>query len=530
MSVVEKAYLSKVRECLGECAFRGQADSSWGLHSSAARRLISYFNGDENVTKARQYPRIYAAYHRAVLLEPAREQGLGNDAGQPMSDLQLLTKLQQNGAATGLIDFSWDPLVALWFACGGNNGDGRVFVLDLGDRRNFRRMPFDEVANSVEDVFVQSDSDRKQFFFEATAQGDGAARVLRQRGVFVIGRPTIPDEAVKTIEISESDKEKIREELEADFGISERTLFSDVQGFSSANNVQAPLREIEDEKFRWFRGNQFWGNGDYYDAITLYDRCIELDGDWSEAYYQRGNAKAEVGEFREAREDYDMSLQFKERLFEVWKEKEYGSDLPALLWPIFYNRGNVRAASEDYIGAREDYDEAIRLMQRTNRRVSALYYNRGNAHVHLGSLDDADRDFREAIDLGNDYALYNRGNLHAASGDFEEAIQCYDELIWKGNDRIDPSYNRTLAEEILKRIDESDIRVHTPRYEGPEQSKTIEIEMEASGVDGYKEYFNFGGDAGNAGNAGNLAESGLPGGKGYMGEDGFVVILHGQGR
>ena len=53
--------------------------------------------------------------------------------------------------------------------------------------------------------------------------------------------------------------------------------------------------------------------------------------------------------------------------------------------------------------------------------------------------------------------------------------------------------------------------------------------MDASGVDGYKEYFNFSGDAGNAVNAGNLAESGLPGGKGFMGEDGFAVILRGQG-
>ena len=141
MSVVERAYLSRVREFHGECAFRGQADSSWDLHSTATRRLISYFNGDENVTETSQYPRIFAAYHRTILIEPARLQGLGNDAGQPISDLQLLAKLQQNGAATGLIDFSWDPLVALWFACDAGHRDGRVVVLDLGDRRSFRRIP-----------------------------------------------------------------------------------------------------------------------------------------------------------------------------------------------------------------------------------------------------------------------------------------------------------------------------------------------------------------------------------------------------
>ena len=33
------------------------------------------------------------------------------------SPLQLLARLQHFGAATGLLDFSYSPLVALWFAC-----------------------------------------------------------------------------------------------------------------------------------------------------------------------------------------------------------------------------------------------------------------------------------------------------------------------------------------------------------------------------------------------------------------------------
>jgi hypothetical protein len=36
---------------------------------------------------------------------------------EELSNLELLLELQHYGAATGLIDFSRDFLVALWFAC-----------------------------------------------------------------------------------------------------------------------------------------------------------------------------------------------------------------------------------------------------------------------------------------------------------------------------------------------------------------------------------------------------------------------------
>jgi hypothetical protein len=42
--------------------------------------------------------------------------------------------LQHYGAATGLVDFSRDFLIALWFAAHDNKGkNGKVFVLDIND-------------------------------------------------------------------------------------------------------------------------------------------------------------------------------------------------------------------------------------------------------------------------------------------------------------------------------------------------------------------------------------------------------------
>ena len=49
--------------------------------------------------------------------------------GATLSDLQRLSVLQHQGAATGLLDFTEYPLVALWFACAERSDkDGKVFV------------------------------------------------------------------------------------------------------------------------------------------------------------------------------------------------------------------------------------------------------------------------------------------------------------------------------------------------------------------------------------------------------------------
>ena len=56
-------------------------------------------------------------------------------------DLSILAQLQHQGAATSLIDFSDNPLVALWFACKKNlnqdSSNGKVFILSTGNESKF---------------------------------------------------------------------------------------------------------------------------------------------------------------------------------------------------------------------------------------------------------------------------------------------------------------------------------------------------------------------------------------------------------
>ena len=90
MTAIEKALLSKIGEVSEKWVFRGQENSNWKLYSAATRRLIRYFNDDESVTEASYFSQMHLVYHRAVLLDPARKYGFGNDNGRRISDLQLL--------------------------------------------------------------------------------------------------------------------------------------------------------------------------------------------------------------------------------------------------------------------------------------------------------------------------------------------------------------------------------------------------------------------------------------------------------
>lgn len=47
-----------------------------------------------------------------------------------LTALECMAHLQHNRVATGFIDFTYNPLAVLWFACEACEADGKVFVID----------------------------------------------------------------------------------------------------------------------------------------------------------------------------------------------------------------------------------------------------------------------------------------------------------------------------------------------------------------------------------------------------------------
>ena len=121
MTIIKNTYLRQIAKnasTVGQLAFRGQADSTWKLHSSATRRLILDMGEkpDKNIGRTSTFAKLFMSYHRTVLIEAARKYGFDRGDKREDTDLKLRCRLQHLGAATGLIDFTFDSLVALWLA------------------------------------------------------------------------------------------------------------------------------------------------------------------------------------------------------------------------------------------------------------------------------------------------------------------------------------------------------------------------------------------------------------------------------
>ena len=108
--------------------YRGQANSDWPLESGAVRRLVKAL-GEEFPTDENKVRDLVHEYHRKRLIGPMKIID-----GLKVEDFQRLSDLQHLGAATGFLDFTENPLVAIWFACNEHPcADAKIFAMDIGD-------------------------------------------------------------------------------------------------------------------------------------------------------------------------------------------------------------------------------------------------------------------------------------------------------------------------------------------------------------------------------------------------------------
>lgn len=112
-------------------AWRGAVNSTWSFHSSLYRRL--WWSNPDSVPDERQ---LYAK--EGGILRSAHQWGLHRSDGGRLSILEQLAMMQHFGAPTRLIDVSFNPLIAAWFAVQddptNNDSDGRLFAIDVTTR------------------------------------------------------------------------------------------------------------------------------------------------------------------------------------------------------------------------------------------------------------------------------------------------------------------------------------------------------------------------------------------------------------
>ena len=122
-------FYEELRKLEGKAGFlyRGQADSAWPVDCAAFRRLRN--NLGASIAEKAISPLLVG--YLPFFINKAKMRGFLPDGfDQDSTDLELMAQLQHQGAATGLIDFTRQPLVALWFACNEyKEENGAVYVL-----------------------------------------------------------------------------------------------------------------------------------------------------------------------------------------------------------------------------------------------------------------------------------------------------------------------------------------------------------------------------------------------------------------
>ena len=121
--------------------YRGLADNNWPVEASGYRRIKN---------QERDSPSSVFRNSIDRLLDNAGLQGFRERQGKKLLDLELLAELQHNGAATCLIDFTADPLVALWFACQRNSEkNGKVIAMRTDNVEDFAEIEYKSLNKPI---------------------------------------------------------------------------------------------------------------------------------------------------------------------------------------------------------------------------------------------------------------------------------------------------------------------------------------------------------------------------------------------
>jgi hypothetical protein len=158
--------------------WRGVAGASWSLHSSLVHRLVETGQGVPTEEGLREREEAILAEARAWSLD-------WHPSGGRLTALELLAGLQHYGVPTRMLDFTFNPLIALWFAVEKHpEQDGRLFAIDISNRMATR-----EQAEHPDPWWFYSEPRTPTWSTESWIWKPPPLepRIVRQEGCFLMG-------------------------------------------------------------------------------------------------------------------------------------------------------------------------------------------------------------------------------------------------------------------------------------------------------------------------------------------------------
>lgn len=219
-------------------AFRGHADARWSMFSTLSRYLLD-FGVDATAWPQQEY-RILRIFRRKAhrFIEHPPEEG---------DSFQWLALMQHHGAPTRLLDFTWSPYVAAFFALERATGDAAVWAIfppGLHNRmirtiRASQQVEGDEVGPWIEGNYEKNFLNNEHPFLIIGEPHRMNQRLVAQSGTFVM--PGLLDRPIEALAPPDAvvkftlDAKMLRDEALADLysmNINHATLFPDLDGLS----------------------------------------------------------------------------------------------------------------------------------------------------------------------------------------------------------------------------------------------------------------------------------------------------------
>ncbi|NMF60513.1 tetratricopeptide repeat protein [Pseudanabaena yagii] len=237
----------------------------------------------------------------------------------------------------------------------------------------------------------------------------------------------------------------------------------------------------------WFNRGIAKGNlKRHKEAIADFDKVIELNPNHVKGWVNRGTAKGNLQRYEESISDYDKAIQINPNYAEAWsfqggmkenlqryEEAIADYDKAIELNPNYAEawsfRGDAKENLQRYEEAIADHDKAIEL----NPNFAQAWSKRGIALTRLGKYDQALEHFNHAMYLDPNEIQFqiNRGVLFAWMGRYQEAVRECEQVLQQNPYDVDALYGMSCCYALQRNIDESLKYLALAINQQPEETK-----------------------------------------------------------
>ncbi len=190
---------------------------------------------------------------------------------------------------------------------------------------------------------------------------------------------------------------------------------------ADAENAERRQQSAAAVRLNMDQGLQFFSQGEYEQALTVFNAALELDDQQPSLWANVGNAHSKLNQNEQAIEAYQKAI-----------------DLAPEDPTLYQNMGGLYASMGDTEKARELYQQAVSLSAYGDPKAAAVnYYNMGVTFINSGKTEEAIEALTKALEADPEYAEahYQLGISMLGTGQMEDSsghLKKYLELAPQG--------------------------------------------------------------------------------------------------